>query len=74
MLAKAMAGESNSKFISSSASEFCEMYVGVGPKRIRQLFSEAKKHKSAIIFIDEIDALGKKEDRETDKERNNTLN
>lgn len=52
MLAKAMATESNSKFISCSASEFCEMYVGIGPKRIRQLFSDAKNHKSAIIFID----------------------
>ena len=50
------------------------MYVGVGPKRIRQLFADAKRHKSAVIFIDEIDALGRKEEREHDKERNNTLN
>ena len=74
MLAKAMAAESRAQFISSSASEFCEMYVGVGPKRIRQLFADAKRHKSAVIFIDEIDALGRKEEREHDKERNNTLN
>ena len=70
-----MAKESNAMFVSCSAAEFCEMYVGVGPKRIRQLFEKAKAHRSVIVFIDEIDAIGKRKDeRESDAERNNTLN
>jgi cell division protease FtsH len=58
LLAKAIAGESGSAFIYRSASEFLEVYVGVGPSRVRKLFEEAKSHESCIIFIDEIDAVG----------------
>lgn len=58
LLAKAIAGESGSAFIYRSASEFLEVYVGVGPSRVRKLFEEAKTYKSCIIFIDEIDAIG----------------
>jgi len=60
MLAKATSGESNSSFIYASASEFIEMYVGVGAKRIRELFNTAKKNAPSIIFIDEIDGIGYK--------------
>ena len=59
MLAKAMAGEANANFFSASGSDFNEMYVGVGAKRIRDLFKQARANKPAIIFIDEIDCLGK---------------
>lgn len=60
MLAKACAGESNVPFFTISGSEFIEMYVGVGAQRVRNLFEEAKKNSPSIIFIDEIDAVGKK--------------
>lgn len=59
LLARAVAGESGVPFYSISASEFIEMFVGVGAARVRDLFSEAKKHAPAIIFIDEIDAVGR---------------
>lgn len=59
MLAKAIAGEANASFFSASGSDFNEVYVGVGAKRIRELFKQARMHKPAIIFIDEIDCLGK---------------
>jgi cell division protease FtsH len=62
MLAKALANETNSKFIYSSGSDFIEIYVGVGAKRIRELFNKAKKNKPAIIFIDEIDTIGRNRD------------
>jgi len=58
LMAKAIAGESGSGFIYKSASEFLEVYVGVGPSRIRALFDEARGYESCIIFIDEIDAIG----------------
>ena len=58
MLAKATAGESNSNFIYTTASEFIEIYVGVGAKRIRELFEKARKSSPCIIFIDEIDGIG----------------
>lgn len=58
MLAKATSGESDSAFLYTTASEFVEMYVGVGAKRIRELFSKARKLNPCIIFIDEIDAIG----------------
>jgi cell division protease FtsH len=59
MLAKAIAGEANANFFSASGSDFTEIYVGVGARRIRELFRKARKSKPAIIFIDEIDCLGK---------------
>jgi cell division protease FtsH len=59
MLAKAIAGEANASFFSASGSDFNEVFVGVGAKRIRELFRQARAHKPAIIFIDEIDCLGK---------------
>lgn len=66
LLAKAVAGEANVPFFACSGSEFEEMYVGVGARRIRDLFAAAKKKSPAIIFIDEIDAVGgKRQDRET---------
>jgi cell division protease FtsH len=60
MLARAVAGESDVPFLSISGSEFVEMFVGVGASRVRDLFANAKKIAPAIIFIDEIDAIGKK--------------
>lgn len=60
LLAKAVAGESGAAFFNISGSEFVEMYVGVGASRVRDLFDEAKREKPAIIFIDEIDAIGRK--------------
>ena len=60
MLARAVAGEANVPFFSISGSEFVEMFVGVGASRVRDLFQKAKKNSPAIIFIDEIDAVGRK--------------
>ncbi|KAF8640855.1 hypothetical protein AX17_000503 [Amanita inopinata Kibby_2008] len=59
LLAKATAGEANVPFLSVSGSEFVEMFVGVGSSRVRDLFASAKKHAPCIIFVDEIDAIGK---------------
>ena len=59
LLAKAVAGEANVKFFAASGSSFIEMFVGVGASRVRDLFAQAKKEAPAIIFIDEIDAIGK---------------
>ena len=59
LLAKAVAGEADAPFFSISGSDFVEMYVGVGASRVRDLFGEAKKNSPAIIFIDEIDAVGR---------------
>lgn len=59
LLAKAVAGEANVPFFSISGSDFVEMFVGVGASRVRDLFEQAKKHTPAIIFIDEIDAVGR---------------
>jgi len=75
LLAKACAGEANVAFFSVSGSEFVEMFVGVGASRVRDLFQQAKWEKKAIIFIDEIDAIGKKrEARKGNDEREATLN
>ena len=60
LLAKAVAGEADVPFFSMSGSDFVELYVGVGASRVRDLFEQAKKHKPCIIFIDEIDAVGRK--------------
>lgn len=60
MLAKAVAGEANAAFFSSSGSEFMEMLVGMGAAKVRELFSKAKIAAPSIIFIDEIDAIGKR--------------
>lgn len=59
LLAKATAGEAGVPFLSVSGSEFVEMFVGVGPSRVRDMFATAKKHAPCIIFVDEIDAIGK---------------
>src|SRR6056297_3426768 len=59
LLSKAVAGEANVPFLSLSGSDFVEMFVGVGASRVRDLFKQAKKHSPAIIFIDELDAVGR---------------
>ena len=77
LLAKAVAGEAHVPFFSLSGSEFVEMFVGVGASRVRDLFEEAKKNAPCIIFIDEIDAIGKKRDSGQyggNDEREQTLN
>ncbi|WMJ88915.1 ATP-dependent metallopeptidase FtsH/Yme1/Tma family protein [Anaerocolumna sp. MB42-C2] len=77
LMAKAIAGEANVPFYAMSGSDFVQMYVGVGASRIRNLFSKAKKSEKAVIFIDEIDAIGKKRARNTsasNDERDQTLN
>lgn len=74
MLAKAIAGEADANFFSAHGSDFNEVFVGVGAKRIRQIFREAAKHKPAIIFIDEIDCLGKNRKFDTHGETQQTNN
>ncbi|CUP91180.1 ATP-dependent zinc metalloprotease FtsH [Blautia obeum] len=77
LLAKAVAGEANVPFFSLSGSEFVEMFVGVGASRVRDLFEEAKKNAPCIVFIDEIDAIGKSRDSRYgggNDEREQTLN
>ncbi|KAF6201933.1 hypothetical protein GE061_004329 [Apolygus lucorum] len=77
LLAKATAGEANVPFISVSGSEFLEMFVGVGPSRVRDMFAMARKHAPCILFIDEIDAVGRKRGGRSfggHSEQENTLN
>ena len=76
MLAKAVAGESQVPFFSISGSEFVEMFVGMGASKVRDLFSQAKEKAPCIVFIDEIDAIGKKRDGQFggNDEREQTLN
>ena len=77
LLAKAVAGEAHVPFFSLSGSEFVEMFVGVGASRVRDLFEEAKKNAPCIVFIDEIDAIGKSRDSHYgggNNEREQTLN
>ena len=76
MLAKAVAGESNVPFFSISGSEFVEMFVGMGASKVRDLFKQAKEKAPCIVFIDEIDTIGKKRDGQVggNDEREQTLN
>ncbi len=76
MLAKAVAGEANVPFFSISGSEFVEMFVGMGASKVRDLFKQAKEKAPCIVFIDEIDAIGKKRDTHLggNDEREQTLN
>lgn len=76
MLAKAVAGEANVPFFSMSGSEFVEMFVGMGASKVRDLFKQAKEKAPCIVFIDEIDAIGKKRDGQLggNDERKQTLN
>ena len=76
MLAKAVAGEANVPFFSMSGSEFVEMFVGMGASKVRDLFRQAKEKAPCIVFIDEIDAIGKKRDGQLggNDEREQTLN
>ena len=79
LLAKAIAGESGVTFFSVAGSEFVESFVGVGPARVRELFEKARKSSPSIIFIDEIDAIGRsrasgKNSMGGHDERENTLN
>ena len=74
LLARAVAGETDAIFYSMAGSEFNEKYVGVGASRVRDLFKKARKNRPAVIFIDEIDAVGAKREEENNKEHNATLN
>jgi cell division protease FtsH len=77
LLARAIAGEAGVPFFSISGSEFVEVFVGVGASRVRDMFENAKKHAPCIVFIDEIDAVGRKRDagfRVSNDEREQTLN
>lgn len=77
LLAKATAGEANVPFITVSGSEFLEMFVGVGPSRVRDMFAQARKNAPCILFIDEIDAVGRKRGGKAfggHSEQENTLN
>ena len=69
MLAKAVAGEANVPFFSMSGSEFVEMFVGMGASKVRDLFDQAKQKAPCIVFIDEIDAIGKKRDGQSRRQR-----
>merc|ERR1719171_879798 len=79
LLAKAVAGEADCPFYSMSGSDFIEMFVGVGPSRVRDLFQQARANAPSIVFIDEIDAVGRKRggggfSGGGNDERENTLN
>lgn len=74
LLARAVAGEAGVNFFTASGSEFDEMYVGVGARRIRELFAAARKAAPAIIFIDELDAVGGKRSPRDQHYSKQTLN
>ena len=76
LLARSMAGEAGVPFIATSGSDFVEMYAGVGASRVRKLFKDARRHKSCIIFIDELDAVGRNRGGNSlsHEEREQTLN
>ncbi len=75
-MAKALAGEADVPFFSISGSEFVEMFVGRGAAKVRELFDQASEHAPCIVFIDEIDTIGKRRDSQlsTNDEREQTLN
>ena len=76
LLIKALAGEAKVPFFAVSGSEFVELFVGVGAKRVRQIFKQAKEESPSIIFIDEIDAIGRKRQQGlgSNTESDSTLN
>jgi cell division protease FtsH len=74
LLAKAVAKESGAEFFSQSAAAFVEMFAGLGAARIRRLFAEARDHRPAVVFIDEIDAVGGERGADNNSEREQTLN
>ena len=74
LLAKAVANESNANFFAQSAASFVEMFVGLGAARIRRLFREARKDAPAIVFIDELDAVGATRGKDISGEKDQTLN
>ncbi len=75
LLARALAGEAGVAFLQANGSDFVQMYVGVGAKRVRELFKKAREHEKCVVFIDEIDALGKRRGGgEENAEREQTLN
>lgn len=74
LLARALAGEAQVPFFALSGSDFVEKYVGVGASRVRELFKKARKAGKCVIFIDEIDAMGKRRDDSASDERDQTLN
>ena len=74
LLARALAGEANVPFIAMNGSDFVEMYVGVGASRIRDTFRKARKYGKCVIFIDEIDTLGRARNASSSEERDQTLN
>src|SRR4051794_1404544 len=74
LLAKAVAKESGAQFFAQSASSFVEMFAGLGSARIRRLFDAARAHRPAIVFIDEIDAVGARRGSDNNSEREQTLN
>ncbi|MBX6342156.1 MAG: AAA family ATPase, partial [Thermomicrobiaceae bacterium] len=75
LLARAVAGEAGVPFFAISAAQFVEVYVGVGAKRVRDLFAEARRHAPAIVFIDEVDAIGRRRgDTQSHQEYEQTLN
>lgn len=74
MLAKALANEIQADFYFATGADFAEMYVGVGPKRVRSLFKRARMSRLAVVFIDEIDAIGSRDEMGNDSERRSTIN
>jgi len=74
MLAKAIAAEANASFFNMSGSDFVELYVGVGARRVRKLFKKAMRNRPAVIFIDEIDAIGGKRNNSQHEESRQTIN